>query len=78
MALKINSALCDVAANVSKDVSLAQRQRENEEKKGGVGAAYAKRIKDAENRIMEAQERKKTLEAFMEETFDVYVLLVGG
>lgn len=69
--LKINSALCDVAVQVNKDLSLAQRQREHEGKKGGVGAAYQKRLKDAEGRVAEQHERKMKLEEFMQETFDV-------
>lgn len=71
LTLKINSALCDVAAGVSKDLSLKQRQKENEAKKSGSGAAYQKRLKDSEVRVKEAHERKVRLEEYMQENFDV-------
>ncbi|ORY35894.1 hypothetical protein BCR39DRAFT_512886 [Naematelia encephala] len=74
LALKINSALCDVAANVTKDLSLAQRQRESEEKKGGVGAAAQKRLQDAEKRVKEAHERKVRLEEYMAQGFDTVLV----
>ncbi|WVQ95735.1 hypothetical protein IAU59_002834 [Kwoniella sp. CBS 9459] len=69
--LKINTALCDVAATVSKDLSLKQRQKEAEIKKGGTTAAAQKRIKYAEVKVKEAHERKQQLEELMKEIFDV-------
>ncbi|EIW69874.1 hypothetical protein TREMEDRAFT_68341 [Tremella mesenterica DSM 1558] len=69
--LKINSALCDVAAEVSKDLSLRQRQRETEEKKAGKNGVAQRKLKEAEEKVKEAHERKTTLEAFMKEIFDV-------
>lgn len=63
---------------VNKDLSLAQRQRENESKKSGVGAAFQKRLKDAEGRVKEQHERKVKLEEFMQETFDVWALTPLG
>ncbi|WWC92113.1 uncharacterized protein L201_007067 [Kwoniella dendrophila CBS 6074] len=71
MALKINSALCDVASTVSKDLSLRQRQREAEIKKGGTTNAAQKRLKEAEEKVKEAQFRKDRLEEFFQEIFDV-------
>ena len=71
LALKLNSALCDVAAGVSKDLSLKQRQREAEAKKAATGVAAQKRLKDAEAKVKEAHERKVRLEEYMQETFDV-------
>jgi cohesin complex subunit SA-1/2 len=69
IALKINTALCDVAAGVSKDLSIKQRQREAEAKKGG--AAAQKRVKEAEAKVKEAHERKVKLEEYMTEIMDV-------
>lgn len=71
MTLKINSALCDVAADVSKDLSVKQRQRDAEIRKAGATNAAQKRMKAAEDRVKEVQERKQTLEELMQEIFDV-------
>ncbi|WVR08439.1 hypothetical protein IAU60_005494 [Kwoniella sp. DSM 27419] len=71
MTLKLNSALCDVAADVSKDLSLKQRQRDAEVKKAGTTAAAQKRVKDAEAKVKEAHERKQRCEESMQEVFDV-------
>ncbi|WWC72404.1 uncharacterized protein I206_106366 [Kwoniella pini CBS 10737] len=70
MALKINSSLCDVASNVSKDVSLKQRQREAEIKKGGTSNAAQKRLKELEEKVKEAQARKEKIEEYLLEIFD--------
>lgn len=70
MTLKINSALCNVAAGVSKDLSIKQRQREGEAKKGN-NAAAQKRVKEAEARVTEAHQRKVRLEEYMKEIVDV-------
>jgi cohesin complex subunit SA-1/2 len=71
MSLKITSALCDAAANASKDLSMKQRQREAEAKKAGNTAAGMKRVKAAEIKVKEAHENKVTLEGLMQETIDV-------
>ena len=71
LTLKINTALCDVAAGVSKDLSLKQRQKEVEIKKGLHGAVGQKRLKDSEAKVKEAYDRKTRLEEYMQETFDV-------
>jgi cohesin complex subunit SA-1/2 len=71
MSLKITSALCEVAADVSKDLSMKQRQREAEAKKAGKTPAGLKRIKEAEKKVKEAHEMKVTLEGLMQETVDV-------
>ncbi len=73
LSLKLNSALCDVAAGVSKDLSLKQRQREAEARKGATGAAAHKRLKEAEAKVKDAHEKKTRLEEYMQETFDVWV-----
>ena len=70
LALKINSALCDVAVDVTKDLGLRQRQKEAEEKKGNL-SAVPKKVKDAEKKVREAHERKTTLEDYMKEITDV-------
>lgn len=69
--LKINSALCDVGASISKDLSLKQRQKDAEAKKAGPSAAAKKRVADAEAKVQEVQEKKNTMEEFMQEIFDV-------
>ncbi|KAL1409808.1 cohesin complex subunit [Vanrija albida] len=69
--LKINSALCDAAATASNELSIKQRQREAEAKKSGSGAAAKKRLKEAEDKVKEAHERKTRLEEYMTEIFDV-------
>ncbi|WVQ70491.1 hypothetical protein IAR50_000010 [Cryptococcus sp. DSM 104548] len=68
---KMITALCDVAAQVSKDLSVKQRQRDAEVRKAGNGAAAQKRVKDAEEKVKEEQGKKATLEAIMNEVFDV-------
>ncbi|WWC65419.1 uncharacterized protein I303_108037 [Kwoniella dejecticola CBS 10117] len=70
MALKINSSLCDVASSVSKDLSLKQRQREAEIKKGGTSNAAQKRLKELEEKVKEAETRKVRLQEFFTEIFD--------
>lgn len=71
ISLKIATELCDVAADVSKDLSLKQRQKETEAKKSGAGAAFQKRMKDAEMKVKEAHQRKTKLEEIMQDTFSV-------
>lgn len=69
IALKINSALCEAAASVSKELSIKQRQREAEAKK--TGSAAKKRLEDAEEKVKETHERKTKLEEYMQEIFNV-------
>lgn len=71
MSIRITSAICEVAADVSKDLSMKQRQREAEAKKAGSTAAGQKRVKEAEKKVKEAHEMKVTLERLMQETIDV-------
>ncbi|KAK4687910.1 cohesin complex subunit SA-1/2, partial [Tremellales sp. Uapishka_1] len=68
--LKINSALCEVASGVSKDLGIKQRQREAETKKAGPGAAAQKKVKEAEERVKDTHERKVILEEYMQEIVD--------
>lgn len=67
--LKMHSALCDAAAQVSKDLSVKQRQKEAEAKKSG--AAAKKRVNDAEDKVKESHAHKVRLEEHMKEIFDV-------
>ncbi|BEI80426.1 hypothetical protein CcaverHIS002_0109550 [Cutaneotrichosporon cavernicola] len=67
--LKVHSALCDAAAQVNKDLSVKQRQKEAEAKKSGQAAK--KRAKNAENKVKESHAQKVRLEEHMKEIFDV-------
>lgn len=67
IALKINTALCQCATTVSKELSLKQRQKEAEAKKGGSTAAAKKRVKEAEEKVKEVHARKTTLEGYMDD-----------
>lgn len=68
--LKVHSSLCDAAAQVTKDLSVKQRQKEAQAKKGG--AAAKKRTQDAEDKVKESHAHKVRLEEHMKEIFDVY------
>lgn len=70
IANKIVTELCTQASDVSKELSLKQRQKEMEAKKGGSGQAFQKRMKEAENKVKEVHEKKKRLEELMKENFD--------
>lgn len=74
IALKVNSALCEAASVVSKDLSLKQRQREAEAKKTtGDAKTRRERVKEAEKKVKEAHEMKTALEDMMGDTVDAYV-----
>lgn len=68
IALKVTSALSQVAATASNELSLKQRQKEAEAKKGGSTAAAKRRIAEAEEKVKEAHERKARIEEYMDET----------
>ena len=68
--IKIVTELCNQAGDVSKELSLKQRQKDMEAKKGGTGQAYQKKLKDAENKVKEVHENKTRLEELMKESFD--------
>lgn len=68
--LKMTTALCEAAATASNELSIKQRQKEAEVKKGGSGAAAKKRVKEAEAKVKEAHARKTVLEEYMQEVFD--------
>lgn len=68
--IKIVTELCNQAGDVSKELSLKQRQKDMESKKGGSGQAYQKKLKDAENKVKEVHEKKTRLEELMKESFD--------
>lgn len=68
MALKINSALCEVASSVDKDLSLKMRQKEAETKKTtGDKAQRKERIKEAEKKVSDAHKQKTVIEELMKE-----------
>ena len=71
LALKIASALCDVAAEVGSDLSLRKRQKDVEAKKGGQGPAAQKRLKGLEAKVREALDKKEALDAMLKDTVDV-------
>ena len=71
LSLKIVSALCDVAGSVSADLSLRQRQRDAEAKKGGQGPAAQKKLKELEGKVKEARSKKQALDESLQETFDM-------
>lgn len=64
--LKLKTAFCKVAVQISKDLSAAQRQRDAETKKSGKGAKLA----DAEKRVKESHEKKMQIEHYMDEFLD--------
>lgn len=70
IALKINSALCEVAGEVSRELGLKQRQREAESRKGNT-PAIQKKVKEAEKKVREVHERKTVLEEHMKEICEV-------
>lgn len=72
--LKMNTALCDCAITVSKELSLSQRKKEAEVKKGGSTAAAKKRIAEAEKKVKEVHERKTTIEGHMDDLDKAWVL----
>jgi cohesin complex subunit SA-1/2 len=65
IALKLCSAICEIAAEVKKDLSIKQRQKEAEVKKG------SKKVKEAEKKVTESQTRLNRLEDYLKDTFDV-------
>lgn len=70
ISLKVVSELCNQVSDVSKELSLKQRQKEMEAKKSGTGQAFQKRMKDAETKVKEVHEKKMRLEELMKESFD--------
>lgn len=71
IALKLKSAFCEIAIQVSKGLGVAQRQRDAEAKK----AAKSSRLADAEKRVKESHEKKMQLELYMDEVLDGSVIL---
>jgi cohesin complex subunit SA-1/2 len=64
------TALCDVAAAVSSELSLRQRQRDAEAKKNAQGPAGRKRLADLEAKCGESQTKKAVLDEMMKKTLD--------
>jgi cohesin complex subunit SA-1/2 len=68
IALQVTSALCRVAATITKELGIKQRQKEAEIKKAGTTAAGKRRVAEAENAVKEIHERKTRIEEYMQET----------
>ena len=71
LTLKVCSALCDVAAKVSSELSLKQRQRDAEEKKGGKGPAAKKKLASLAADVKASHEKKTLLEGYLQESFSM-------
>lgn len=75
IALEVETALCEVAAEVEKEAEVVSRQREGERKrkKGKTDASTATaRDKDLEKKADEVRERRKKLSEFLKEFVDGY------
>jgi cohesin complex subunit SA-1/2 len=70
IALKIVTELCVQAGDISKELNLKQRQKDMEAKKGGVGPAFQKKMKEAEAKVKEVHGKKVRLEEIMKDSFD--------
>ena len=70
IALKIVTELCVQAGDISKELNLKQRQKDMEAKKGGVGPAFQKKMKEAEAKVKEVHAKKARLEEIMKDSFD--------
>jgi len=70
LSLKVCTALCDVAAAVSSELSLRQRQRDAEAKKDAQGPAGKKRLADLQAKCEESQRKKAQLDEMLHKTLD--------
>jgi len=70
LSLKVCTALCDVAAAISSELSLKQRQRDAEAKKGAQGPTAKKRLADLEAKCKESQTKKELLDEMLTKTLD--------
>ena len=70
IALEIETALCDVAANVEKEAELVTRQREGERKRKAAKGAASGREKEFEAKAAEVKERRTKLAEYLKEFFD--------
>ncbi|KAF8513560.1 hypothetical protein BU17DRAFT_95252 [Hysterangium stoloniferum] len=71
VAMDLESALCEVAAEVEKEVVIIARQREGEKKRAGTSKSKGKgRDKEFENKAQEVRQRKTTLKAFIDDFFN--------
>jgi len=69
--MELENALCDVAAEVEKEVVVVARQREGEKKRAGKAKGKA-REKEFERKAEEVQERKNKLSEYLRDFFDGY------
>jgi len=71
IAMELENALCDVAAEVEKEVVVVARQREGEKKRAGKAKGKA-REKEFEGKAEEVRERKNKLSEYLRDFFDGY------
>lgn len=69
VAMDLESALCEVAAEVEKEVVIVARQREGEKKRAG-NAKGKGRAKEFEGKAEEVRERRNKLNEYLREFFD--------
>ncbi|PSR72770.1 hypothetical protein PHLCEN_2v11369 [Hermanssonia centrifuga] len=71
IALEVETALCEVAADVDKEAEVVSRQREGERKrKKGKGEPLTAREKELERKAAEVRERRTKLAEFLKEFVD--------
>ncbi|KAL5478298.1 IRR1 [Sanghuangporus weigelae] len=70
IALEIETALCDVAAEVEKEAELVTRQRDGERRRKGAKGAASGREKEFEIKAKEVKDRRAKLSEFLKEFFD--------
>jgi cohesin complex subunit SA-1/2 len=76
IALEVETALCDVAAAVEKDLEVVSRQKEGEKKRKGTGATPAKnqrRDVELRQKMDEVKGRRNKLKEYLNEFFAGYV-----
>ena len=72
LALEVETALCDVAAAVDKEMSTTERQLEAEKKRKGVKGKPAARVKELEQKADEIRERRDNLTETLKALTDGY------
>ncbi|TFK31727.1 hypothetical protein BDQ12DRAFT_93119 [Crucibulum laeve] len=70
IALEVESALCDVAAAVDRELVVVTRQREGERKRKGTGKGGNARDKELETKMKEIREHRSQLDDFIKEFID--------
>ncbi|KAG6811622.1 hypothetical protein H0H92_006586 [Tricholoma furcatifolium] len=70
VALEVETALCDVAANVEKEAEVVSRQREGEKKRKSTNKGTGVRDKELEAKSHEIRKRRTKLTEFLKEFVD--------